>query len=280
MHYVIQENTFREENYGNLVKAIDRLGLERTTVRIYPYIDKITVAIDAPDGHVPSPDDLPALDLSGKIFVFGSVKLARIAAEKEWLPGSLVSDRHDFLHYGPIFGKHMLNSDSEIRSFFDLTLKDVKDGIWKSDHARLFVRPTHDGKLFDAGLFTRDEWDKKSESIRINKPDLLAVYEKIQIAAPKKVQKEIRVWIIGGKVVTASQYRLNMNYCVDAAVEPAALEFAQSMADIHCIADAFVMDVCWCEDEWKIVELGCINSAGFYLADMQRVIMALEDFYE
>jgi hypothetical protein len=246
--------------------------LEFETVRIYPYIDRVTAAVRNEDGTIPDPHELPEIECTGPVFIFGSVKLARIAAEKEWRPGSLVSDTHDFLKYGPVYGENMLNSDSEIVSFFDLGFRE-----WEG---RRFIRPTHDGKLFDAGLFDQSEWREKAKSIQANKPDLLAFYEKLQVATPKAVQKEIRVWIVGGKVVTASQYRVNMKYSVDSNVDPEALEFAQRMADIHCIADAFVMDVGLSGDNWKIVECGCINSAGFYLADMQKVIISLEDLFD
>jgi hypothetical protein len=283
MHYLIQENIFRETNYDVITKALQRLDLPYTTVRIYPYIDKITEAADAVDGYIPSPDDLPELEVSdiNNVFIFGSIKLARIAAEKGWVPGSLVSSNHDFLHYGPIFGDHMLNSDSEIVSFFDLANTETQNKFWKTENHKLFIRPTHDGKLFDAAVFTQIDWRINVERLLLNKPDLLMVYEKLQVAKPKKVKKEIRVWIVNGKVITASQYRLNMSYCVDALVEPSALKFAQDMANLYNIADAYVMDVCLCEDsnDWKIVELGCINSAGFYLADLQRILIALEDFY-
>lgn len=51
------------------------------------------------------------------------------------------------------------------------------------------------------------------------------------------------------------------------------------MVDIYQLADCFVIDVCLCDDEWKIVECGCINSAGFYKSDLHRLIMELEFFY-
>ena len=39
------------------------------------------------------------------------------------------------------------------------------------------------------------------------------------------------------------------------------------------------MDVCLTNGEYKIVECGCTNSAGFYMADMQKLLMALEDAF-
>jgi hypothetical protein len=51
------------------------------------------------------------------------------------------------------------------------------------------------------------------------------------------------------------------------------------MVDIFQICDAFVIDVCLTKNGWKIVECGSVSCAGFYDADMQKIIFALEDLY-
>lgn len=52
------------------------------------------------------------------------------------------------------------------------------------------------------------------------------------------------------------------------------------MVKIYQLAEAFVMDICEVlvndKPEYKIVECGCFNSAGFYKADMYKMIEALE----
>ena len=48
------------------------------------------------------------------------------------------------------------------------------------------------------------------------------------------------------------------------------------MIKLFELNEAFVMDICLINDKYKIVETGCINSCGFYLADMQKLIMSLE----
>ena len=51
------------------------------------------------------------------------------------------------------------------------------------------------------------------------------------------------------------------------------------MVDIYQLSDTFVIDVCLTDNGWKIVECGSTSCAGFYDADMQKLIMALEDKY-
>jgi len=52
------------------------------------------------------------------------------------------------------------------------------------------------------------------------------------------------------------------------------------MVKIYQLADAFVIDICEVlinnKPEYKIIECGCINSAGFYKANMPKLIEALE----
>ena len=39
------------------------------------------------------------------------------------------------------------------------------------------------------------------------------------------------------------------------------------------------MDVCLVDNEYKIVECGCINSCGWYLCNIPKLINALEDAF-
>lgn len=102
----------------------------------------------------------------------------------------------------------------------------------------------------------------------------------IQVGTPKEIYKEIRFWVVGGKVITGSTYKIGTEVIYTDVFEDEAKEFAQQMVDIYQLADAFVIDVCLTDKGWKIVECNCINCAGFYKANMQKVIMELEYFYK
>lgn len=74
MHYLIQENTFREQHYDNLLKTINKLGLPYNVVKIFPFgIDKIVDINDVPDESYVV-DDLPEFEIDRKdVFIFGAV---------------------------------------------------------------------------------------------------------------------------------------------------------------------------------------------------------------
>lgn len=271
MFYLIQENLFREHHYDMLIKTIERYGFEYRVVRVHPYIDTIVDVEDIPDTPYVA-DELPELkiDTDQKIFVFGSVKLARLSTELGWEPGSLLNDSHDFLKYKNHYKENLLNWDSKICKLGD-------DLEWDG---YMFLRPTNDNKAFAGSMFTNPEWIDKRENILWNyRSEIINEDTPIQLSTTKNIQKEIRCWVVGGKVVTASQYRLGNSVILNGNVEQEAIDFAQSMVDIHQIASSFVIDVCLSDGDWKIVELGCINSAGFYKSDLSLLIQKLEEFY-
>jgi hypothetical protein len=239
---------------------------------LFPSHDRVVEVSRIPGGPY-EVTDLPEISVpkDRKVFVFGSVKLARVCVEKNLQPGSLLNEQHDFLHYRDHYKDNLLNYDSEIHRLGD----DIKwDGY-------MFLRPTGDNKAFTGAEFTQVEFEDKREYILHNfRSKTLNEDTLIQVSKPKYIRKEIRFWVVGGKVMTGSQYRLGNSVILDENVEQEAWDFAQKMVDIHQIASSFVIDVCLSDDGWKIVECGCINSAGFYKSDLSKLIQRLEEYYD
>ena len=267
MHYIIQENVFREHNYDAIVEALNRLGLEYSTVKIFPYVDKIVDIKNIPESAY-EVDDLPEFQIDRKdLFVFGALKLARISTNKGWNPGSLMNSNHDYNVYKNYYKENLLNYDSIITTF---------DSKFEFECDK-FIRPCLDSKSFTGRVFSKQEWEEFVTHSKDNgHTSNLTNDTEIQVSSVKNIYKEIRFWVVGGKVITGSQYKLGRSVICDSFYEDDASQFAQSMVDIFQLAKAFCIDVCITEDGWKIVEAGCINCAGFYLADLQKVLIELE----
>ena len=254
MFYVIQKNTFRQVNYDSLVNALERLELEYEVIDCLPFTEEVDCITERKD-----------------VFVFGSVKLATLATKKNWKPGSFYGNNHDYLIYGKYYKDNLLNCDSEI---YQLT--DKLD--WYPYEVK-FIRPTKDTKIFNGGLFTKTKWEDEllyatSALNEYNKEDNF-----IQVAKPKRIYKEARLWIINGKIITSSYYLFNGLAQYEEDIEPEGLEFAKLMVNFYQPAEAFVMDVCFTPDGWKIIELNCINCSGFYKGDIQKLLIALEQHF-
>jgi hypothetical protein len=253
MFYVIQENVFREENYNKIFDVMKRLKLPYEILRF----DK--------NGEFNK-----LMNRRKDVFVFGSVRAARLATQMEWTPGSFYGKNHDFQIYKDHYRKNLLNYDS--------LLKDIEDPIvWEPNEIK-FIRPTKDSKVFNGKLYSKIKWE---DTVQMVKEKYLGVMPPvtIQVTSPKKIYKEARIWIVDGKIVTSSYYKFGDNVAWTEDVEPEGLEFAQRMVDLYKVAPAFVMDICLTPDGWKIVEINCVNCSGFYRGDLQKLVMALEDLY-
>lgn len=254
MYYVVQENVFREENYNNLIIALERFGLPYEIV----HLEK-------------GCEDFEFKTKEKNVFPFGAVKMARLSNKYGWYPGSQMCSNHDYEVYSKHYKENLLNYDSEIIKFGD----DFKR------EGSFFARPTEDTKVFTGRVFTMQEWkDFVKDSIENPRSNILTRDTPIQISTVKDIQKEIRFWIVKGKIATASQYVLGNTFFADNIIDDDAYEFVNEMIKIFEINETFTMDICLTNGEYKIVECGCISSAGFYRADMQKLLIALEDAFD
>lgn len=253
MYYIIQENLFREEGHEALIKTLKRFKLDFELVNVKPFLEDFDYKTTRKD-----------------VFMFGSLKMARLSKKYNWYPGALINHNFDYEIYSKFYKDNLLNYDSEVVKFGE-------DFSWRS--GLRFIRPTLDTKIFTGRVFDKDEWNIfRHQQLTNGHSTTLTIDSLIQIAKPKKISQEVRCWVVGGKIVTQSIYRRGSFLVYDDSVDVDAIEFAQKMVDKFKLADAFTIDVCLTSnDEWKIVECGSISCAGFYKANMQKLIMALEE---
>lgn len=253
MYYIIQENLFREHHFNTLIEYLKRYKLEYEVIPFRPFTEELEFKTNRKD-----------------VFAFGSVNLASVAKKYDWYPGSLYNDNHDFNVYGPKYGNHLLNSDNKIINFGDKIPEDFNEIF--------FARPTKDTKAFSGQPFSKESWEEWSKEIEDSSlKQTLTKETQILIAPLKTIQQEIRCWIVDGKPVTISQYKIGsrVNY-LNMDNNQEAQIFAKQICDLYCPAEAFVLDICLYQDEYKVVEINCINCSGFYDGDMSKLIQALE----
>jgi hypothetical protein len=254
MYYIVQENVFREENYDNLIISLERLGLEYEIVKLLPFIEDFEFKTDRKD-----------------VFPFGAVKMSRLSRKYGWYPGSQLCKNHDYEIYSKYYKENLLNYDSKIVKFSDDFFSEEL----------FFARPTEDTKVFTGRVFDMEQWREFRElKLTDGHTTLLNANTPIQISSVKKIQKEIRFWIVKSKIVTASVYNLGgSHYLCSIGIDDDAYIFVNKMIKLFELNETFIMDICLVNGEYKIVECGCTNSAGFYKADMNKLIIALEEAF-
>ena len=129
--------------------------------------------------------------------------------------------------------------------------------------------------MFEPGEFAT--WQRRVCDLNPDFETRLTPETLIQVCRPKLILAEYRYWIAGGEIATRSLYKRGARVVYSSEVDERIDGFVR-----EAIADwqphrAFVIDVCDTPDGPRIVEINTLNAAGFYAADVQRLVWALEE---
>jgi hypothetical protein len=265
MHWMIQENLFKESEWETLVSTLDRFAIPYTVVKVVPFVGEI----------VPEP---PA-DLKN-VICFGSYSMRHAAKKYGWTPGVYDLEPFDFTKQLERWGDRMLNADAQVVRFEDVVFDDIA-----------FLRPILDSKSFAGKVFTWEEfsdWQHKVCELEHDYGNSLTKDTLVQVCHPKVIYSEYRFWIVDRQIVTYSRYKRGDKIWYDSHADEHVIRFAHECilnGDLTLGArtvtkqphDAYVLDVCETPDGMKIVEVNTINCAGFYAGNMPALILALED---
>ena len=184
--------------------------------------------------------------------------------------------------YAPHWNKYLLNRDYYILPYGEVLDRDfaelTKGFIIQSNDA-VFIRPVSNNKIFSGRLFYRDtfaeEIRKMGYSFEVDLPAEMLVC----IASQKKIEKEWRFFIFDGKVGCSTQYGppLLPDY-LKGCSNPKALDLAIKVAaDPFQPLPSYSLDIAELDDgRVKVVEIGAVNSSGFYGADIVEFIKGME----
>ena len=194
--------------------------------------------------------------------VCGALKMAEIARERGWSTGRLLKENFEHSVWAEALASELLNVAGRVARLGDVSLE--RDS---------FVRPAADNKAFDGRVFRSSEF----EAWKVDNPSLLKL--PALVAPPITIYSEFRLFMIGGKVVTGSQYMRGGSPHLSDSPDPEVVEYAEAVSSRWRPADAFVVDVARTVDGCKVIEFNNINSSGFYASDVGRYVQAMEDAF-
>lgn len=173
------------------------------------------------------------------------------------------------------WGELMLNHGAVFTTFGKA--KGLEDKF--SMNEPLFIRPIDDSKSFTGQIMNLSDildWKKKIVAI---KDTALTEDTEIVVGIPYKINKEWRNFIVNGKVITSSRYMKNQQLSKDADDVPEEMiRLCEKACQIFQPEDIFVMDIAETGGEYYILECGCMNSAGFYNADIEKLVLSVQDY--
>jgi len=256
MHWIVQRN-LNEEGFGALARAIEVLDLPHTYCTVVPYAGRL------------EPDPQPAA--GERVVVMGAYTMLRVARERGWSPGAFIDDNFDYEVQRRHWGDRLLNADATFTAF----------GALPEQQGLFFVRPTHDSKVFAGKVVDwTDFWEWRERVRGLDNPAPLLNMDTPIMAAPlRTIWREYRTWVVDGRVVTASLYKEGEQVRYDALVPDDVVAYAEDCARVWSPHRAYVLDVAETPDCFRIVEVNCLNSAGFYAGNIGRLVQAIEDAF-
>ena len=252
-HWVLQSGWEYEAGWASMLDALTRFDIPFSIHRVVPFVGDLE-----PEPTPPSDD----------VICVGSYAMRHYAKKRGWNPGVFDLEPHDFQRQLAHWGDAMLNADSEIAAFADVQFEGER-----------FVRPIDDTKSFAGGLFDWDafaEWQNGVVALGDDIDSSLTGATLVQVSSPKVIHQEVRCWVIEQRVVTASVYRRGSRVIYSDEVDARFTAFAEALAAKWSPEKAFCLDVCDTAEGLRVVEINTINSAGFYAADMQKLVMSLD----
>ncbi len=270
MLWILQSNLYRERGYDRIVEDLTRLDLKYMTVKPVPFSTKLV--LESVDTSVATVDisELPEPDIdpNQSIIVMGSYSLARSAQVRGWKPGAFMRNLSYDVWSKAWSAERLLNPNAQICK--------IVDAVVRAEHT--FVRPVEDSKSFSGKVFDRDEFhDWKNSILTMSDTDILTKDTEIILSPPVKIYTETRCFVVNGKVITASRYKLGNQVLYSDDVDQQILTYAQECVNLWQPDLAFVIDIADTPDGYKIVEVNNFNSAGFYACDTQKIVMAIEN---
>lgn len=269
--WILNQNSYREPEYDRMVDTLGRLGIEFQIVKTIPFTTKIIPGDFDTLSYTGDIDEVPdaPLDDTAPIWVMGSYGLVMRGIQRGWKPCGWIDNLtvDDWKDKYPI-----VNSDIRVGRFWDVKL-----------HENAFVRPMGDSKTFAGEVFTPDNWDNFQEFYRYTKSHL-DTNEMVMVSSPKKIEYEVRYFVIDGAIIGKSLYVSGGQVRYSDRTPEASDDFARS-----CIASwtpnrAFVLDTAYVRTdsglfEWRVLELNNFNAAGLYAVDVQKIIFAVQDAF-
>ncbi len=268
MHWLLQHNLSTDEQRQEFVDALEGirpLGATWSFIKLVPFVGTV------------EPND----DYSGrKVFALGSTSLILAAQRYGWSPG-VVFNPEMFRYEAWLKGlgaENLLNGDGWVMPFGH------RIGHMKLPHDKVFIRPCEDLKAFTGHVISVADlcdWQKRVKEGEISTRALqLTSDTPIVVSSVKSVLREWRFFVVGGKVITGSQYRTMYGKSVSADVDRDVWDYAQKMVDLWQPAECYVLDIGETNEGLKIIEINCFNGSGMYACDMTAAFSAVERLYE
>lgn len=259
--WVLQANVLGQSDIESLSSSIRTRGMRLETLRIVPF------------SHEPA-DPMPEID--GPCIVYGSSGLLALARGVGWLPAGWDGVNFEADVVRKRLGRYALNS-AGLRASWSNVADVARSRGWQ----RVFVRPDSETKEFPGRVFALpdlEDWIQK-----LGQADYFADNDNAVVVGPAlELGREWRVFVVSDEQVSTCQYAdQGVSRQLPGGPEHVA-EFVTGVTGVYRPAPCFVVDVAEVMEDGnrklRVVEFNSINSAGFYLCDIDKIVDRVSAF--
>lgn len=255
--WAIQKFAVNDDDAKGMIDAITSLGLQYHILELPPFF------YDKP---------IPTVDYNGPVIPYGGTKfIDAIKNDKGWY--CVFNDNFKYSVAVQKLGDSMFNFDGKF-----MKMGDFCPSLFKNqDH--LFIRPDKDIKEFAGNVIEPQEFMKWKFQIEAKGWGVNENTD-ILVAQASRIDEEWRMYVVDNVVVDGSRYRKNRYMAIDREVPDNVYEYTREVIKIWQPAPFFVLDVCRVSDSLSILEIGDLHSAGWYMADIAKIIKAVSEYVE
>lgn len=205
-------------------------------------------------------------NFDGVVIPYGSCKLTRISEERNWRGNCYVPETFRTNVWNEK-RSDMLNADSH-----QMMVKETAEFFKNTpDDEQWFIRPVQDLKQFSGtvcDVADIKQWMSSTKSGNFSFGD----ETQIIVAPVKKLYSEARFFVVGGKVIDGSYYRMGGRLISSHITQPEVIDSAQELADKWLPHECCVIDIADTDDGLKVIEFNTFNSSGFYDHDIPKIV--------
>jgi hypothetical protein len=258
IQWVIQRNLTNTDDLHSLKRGCDKIGVPCVEIDIIPFTQQ-----------------LPDFNKDKHSIFYGSTTMGMLLSTDSSINKGYFFDAASFsiANYFEKWGRHMLNYGAMVTSFSELMATEY------DNDQLLFIRPDDDSKSFSGEVKKYSEIKSWYDRLKMFDNTSLSLDSKIIVSEPYQLRYEWRLWIVNKKVVAASKYREDFRLKKEKGCPASVVQFAEQRCNEYTPHDLFVMDICETGDSYYIVECGCLNSAGFYHADITAIVSSVTDHF-
>lgn len=260
MFWVVQNDFYSKVNQERLLSSLSRLGV--------PYCEVSLSGGKVVDSRLL----LKRVADSGETTVLscGSLALSEFAKSQGWFPSCDDFSVQGFSDWLEHYKENLLNHDITF----------CKLSAVEPSASEFFIRPLLDNKAFDGRVHSQRSFNEWLEGYL--KTERGAKFSDVDVAVStvKDIYAEYRFFVVSGKIVTYSQYKLGRIVYQSSEVSVDAHNFAEKMVTLWQPSKAFVLDIALTSEGYKVVELNNINASGFYACNVDKIVDSLETLFE